>query len=52
MKTIVSALSADYRDVYRDLTATVEQRLDSEGISIPFPQRYNPLFQVTEQAAS
>jgi len=31
--------TADYWEVYWDLTAAVKQRFDSEGISIPFPQR-------------
>ncbi|MFQ5644368.1 MAG: mechanosensitive ion channel domain-containing protein [Thiogranum sp.] len=31
--------SADYWDVYWDLTRTVKERFDAEGISIPFPQR-------------
>ncbi len=29
----------DYWDTYWDLTKTVKQRFDKEGISIPFPQR-------------
>jgi len=29
----------DYWDVYWDLTKAIKQRLDEEGISIPFPQR-------------
>ena len=29
----------DYWDTYWDLTKTVKQRFDQEGISIPFPQR-------------
>jgi len=29
----------DYWDVYWDLTRTVKERFDKEGISIPFPQR-------------
>ena len=44
--------TADHRDVYRDFTATVKQRFDSEGISIPFPQRDIHLFHVAQQAAS
>ena len=35
----------DYWSVYWDLTETVKERFDSEGISIPFPQRdvhYHP----------
>jgi small conductance mechanosensitive channel len=44
-------LTADYWDVYWDLTATVKQRFDSEGISIPFPQRDVHLFPAAEPAA-
>jgi len=43
-------LTPDYWDVYWDLTATVKQRFDSEGISIPFPQRDVHLFQAAESA--
>jgi small conductance mechanosensitive channel len=31
--------SADYWGVYFDLTRTIKQRFDAEGISIPYPQR-------------
>jgi small conductance mechanosensitive channel len=31
--------SADYWDVYWDLTRCVKERFDEEGVSIPFPQR-------------
>lgn len=31
--------TADYWDVYWDITRAVKQRFDAEGISIPFPQR-------------
>ena len=31
--------TGDYWDVYWDITRTVKLRFDSEGISIPFPQR-------------
>lgn len=31
--------TADYWDVYWDITRTVKMRFDEEGISIPFPQR-------------
>jgi small conductance mechanosensitive channel len=31
--------SADYWDVYWDLTRGVKERFDAEGVSIPFPQR-------------
>jgi small conductance mechanosensitive channel len=36
--------TADYWEVYWDLTAAVKQRFDREGISIPFPQRDVHLF--------
>jgi small conductance mechanosensitive channel len=32
-------LTADYWDVYWDITRKVKERFDAEGISIPFPQR-------------
>lgn len=35
----------DYWDVYWDVTETVKKRLDSEGITIPFPQRDVHLYQ-------
>jgi small conductance mechanosensitive channel len=44
--------TADYWDVYWDLTAAVKQRFDSEGISIPFPQRDVHLFQAAVESAS
>ena len=31
--------TGDYWDVYWDLTKSIKQRLDQEGISIPYPQR-------------
>jgi len=31
--------SADYWDVYFEMTETIKKRFDEEGISIPFPQR-------------
>jgi small conductance mechanosensitive channel len=31
--------SADYWDVYWDITREVKIRFDAEGVSIPFPQR-------------
>lgn len=31
--------TSDYWDVYWDLTKTIKQRLDAEGLSIPYPQR-------------
>jgi small conductance mechanosensitive channel len=33
------ARTADYWDVYWDVTKAVKQRFDAEGIGIPFPQR-------------
>jgi small conductance mechanosensitive channel len=44
----------DYWTVYWDVTATVKQRFDAEGISIPFPQRDVHLYQygTTEQEAN
>jgi small conductance mechanosensitive channel len=41
-------LTADYWDVYWDVTETVKQRFDAEGISIPFPQRDVHIFQQSE----
>lgn len=43
--------TADYWEVYWDLTAAVKQRFDSEGISIPFPQRDVHLIPATESGA-
>ena len=44
--------TADYWEVYWDLTRKVKQRFDKEGVSIPFPQRdvhvYNAVPQVVE----
>jgi small conductance mechanosensitive channel len=45
-------LTADYWEVYWDLTAAVKQRFDREGISIPFPQRDVHLFQTTTESNS
>jgi small conductance mechanosensitive channel len=39
--------TADYWDVYFDLTETIKKRFDAEGISIPFPQRDVHLFSHT-----
>jgi len=43
--------TADYWEVYWDLTRSVKQRFDKQGVSIPFPQRdvhvYNALPQTT-----
>jgi small conductance mechanosensitive channel len=38
-------LTADYWDVYWDVTETVKRRFDAEGISIPFPQRDVHIYQ-------
>lgn len=35
----------DYWDVYWDITRSVKDRFDEEGISIPFPQRDVHLYQ-------
>lgn len=43
--------TGDYWDVYWDLTKTIKQRLDQEGISIPFPQRDLHLVTVPEKLA-
>ena len=42
------AKSDDYWTVYWDLTGQAKERFDSEGISIPFPQRDVHLYQVTQ----
>jgi small conductance mechanosensitive channel len=42
--------SADYWDVYWDVTREVKLRFDREGISIPLPQRHVHLH--TEPAGS
>jgi small conductance mechanosensitive channel len=44
--------TADYWDVYWDLTAAVKQRFDNEGISIPFPQRDVHLIPAAAESAS
>jgi len=40
--------TSDYWDVYGDLTKAIKQRLDKEGITIPFPQRDLHLVEVPE----
>ena len=40
--------TSDYWTVYFDLTKAFKQRLDAEGISIPFPQRDLPVVAVPE----
>jgi small conductance mechanosensitive channel len=37
----------NYWDVYWDITRTVKERFDAEGVSIPFPQRDVHMHQVT-----
>lgn len=44
--------TADYWDVYWDITRTVKERFDSEAISIPFPQRDVHLYQENPAASS
>jgi len=39
----------DYWNVYFDLTENIKKRLDSEGISIPFPQRDVHIYKHNEQ---
>jgi small conductance mechanosensitive channel len=46
------AKTADYWTVYWDLMRMVKERFDSEGISIPFPQRDVHFFQESSKAAS
>jgi len=41
------AKTADYWNIYFDLTEAAKKRFDAEGISIPFPQRDVHLFQAT-----
>ena len=51
----VWTLPADFLATQMDLTKTIKQRLDAEGISIPFPQRdvhYVPAELPTEAAAN
>jgi small conductance mechanosensitive channel len=40
--------TADYWTVYWDVTRTVKERFDAEGISIPFPQRDVHIYQTAE----
>jgi small conductance mechanosensitive channel len=37
----------NYWDVYWDITRTVKERFDAEGVSIPFPQRDVHMHQVS-----
>ncbi len=41
--------TADYWGVYFDITETVKNRFDAEGVSIPFPQRDVHLFEQKEE---
>ena len=43
--------TADYWDVFFDLNKQIKQRLDDEGISIPFPQRDVHVHQVGGESA-
>lgn len=38
--------TSDYWAVYWDITRTVKERFDAEGVSIPFPQRDVHLYTV------
>ena len=42
---------ADYWTVYWDVTKSVKERFDAEGVSIPFPQRDVHMYQETAPAA-
>jgi len=44
--------TADYWEVYWDLTRSVKQRFDKEGVSIPFPQRDVHLYNALPQTAA
>ncbi|MBZ0172906.1 MAG: hypothetical protein K8E66_11035, partial [Phycisphaerales bacterium] len=33
------ATTSDYWDVYWDVTRTMKERFDAEGVGIPYPQR-------------
>lgn len=43
--------TGDYWSVYFDLTKSIKMRLDTEGISIPFPQRDVHLYQQKDSTA-
>ena len=43
--------TADYWDVYWDITRAVKLRFDAEGVSIPFPQRDIHLYQASAASA-
>jgi small conductance mechanosensitive channel len=40
----------NYWDVYGDITRSVKERFDAEGVSIPFPQRDVHVNHVNEAA--
>lgn len=42
------AQTADYWDVYWDVTRKVKERFDAEGVSIPFPQRDVHIYQTSQ----
>ena len=44
--------TADYWDVYWDLTRTVKQRFDEAGVSIPFPQRDVHIYNALPQSSA
>lgn len=44
--------TSDYWTVYWDVTRSVKERFDAEGVSIPFPQRDVHLFQENAEALS
>jgi small conductance mechanosensitive channel len=45
-------MTADYWEVYWDVTRTVKMRFDQEGISIPFPQRDVHVYQESAEGSA
>ena len=41
--------TGDYRGIFFDFQKIIKQRLDQEGVSIPFPQQYVYMHQVVKQ---